>query len=103
MKTNTKRNHSSKKRKLFVTIIICLFVILMFFFSDYGVIKRISLEMKSNELQKEISVQNQISDSLQTIINKLQKDTFEIEKIAREKYGMTKPNEEVYYLKKRKK
>ena len=100
MQTNIKLNQPQKIKKLLIIVIPCLFVVLAFFFSDYGAIKRISLEMESIELQKEISVQMQISDSLQTIINKLQKDTFEIERIAREKYGMTKPNEEVYYLKK---
>ena len=58
-----------------------------------------SLEMQSNELQKEIMQQKQITDSMQIAIDRLRNDTVEIERIAREKYGMSKKNEDVYYIK----
>ncbi|MFW6276782.1 MAG: FtsB family cell division protein [Bacteroidota bacterium] len=38
-------------------------------------------------------------DSLKQRIKMLQKDTSEIERVAREKYGMVKPGEKVYILK----
>jgi cell division protein FtsB len=91
-----------KKIKIII-VSVCVLIVLVFVFSDYGIIKRTSLEMQSNELEKEISLQKNVTDSLQTTINKLQKDTFEIEKIAREKYGMSKKDEEIFYLKSNKK
>jgi cell division protein FtsB len=58
--------------------------------------------MKSAELQKEIVSQKKTTDSMQITIDKLENDMLEIEKIAREKYGMSKKNEEVYYIKPKK-
>ena len=59
---------------------------------------------KLYELRKEkqelININKQTTDSLQLIINQLQSDSLEIERISREKYGMTKENEEVFYIKK---
>jgi cell division protein FtsB len=92
----------TKKIKIIIAFV-CVLIISIPIFSDYGIVKRISLEMRSDELKKEISLQKQVTDSLQTTINKLQKDTFEIEKIAREKYGMSKKDEEIFYLKSNKK
>jgi cell division protein FtsB len=69
-------------------------------FSDYGLIKRVSLETQVTDLEKELIQQQQITDSMNIAIKKLKLDTLEIERIAREKYGMTKPNEDIYYIKK---
>lgn len=77
-----------------------LLLLLFMFFSDYGFLKRIELEMKSADLEKEIILQQQTTDSIQGNINKLLNDTLEIERIARENYGMIKPNEKIYYIKK---
>jgi len=89
-----------KNKKIqYLVGIFCIFIAIMIIFSDYGIIKRISLEMKTTELQKEISLQKQTTDSMQNVIDKLNNDTVEIEKIAREKYGMSKKNEDIYYIK----
>jgi len=87
----------SKKYQLIVFLFF-IFVAIVVIFSDYGIIKRSSLERQSTKLQEEIILQKQITDSIQIAIDKLKNDTFEIEKIAREKYGMSKKNEEVYYI-----
>jgi len=88
-----------KKKYQFIVLLLCVFVAIIMIFSDYGIIKRMSLEMQSNELQKEIMQQKQITDSMQIAIDRLRNDTVEIERIAREKYGMSKKNEDVYYIK----
>jgi cell division protein FtsB len=88
-----------KKKYQFIILLLCVFVAIIMIFSDYGIIKRMSLEMQSNELQKEIMQQKQITDSMQIAIDRLRNDTVEIERIAREKYGMSKKNEDVYYIK----
>jgi cell division protein FtsB len=60
----------------------------------------VSLEMQVTDLEKELIQHQQITNSMNIAIKKLKLDTLEIERIAREKYGMTKPNEDVYYIKK---
>ncbi len=74
------------------------FVVVFFFFmfSDHGIYTRFSLESKKTELYESISQEQKNADSLQKIIKKLRTDTLEIERIAREKYGMIKPGEEVF-------
>ena len=90
---------NKNKKYQIIILLFCIFVAVVIIFSDYGFIKRMSLEMKSTELQKEIISQKQITDSMQIAIDKLKNDTLEIERIAREKYGMSKKNEDVYYIK----
>ena len=68
--------------------------------ADYGFLKRIQLEQQVKELNEQIKTQKHIENSIKIYIQKLNSNT-EIEKIAREKYGMVKPNEEVYHIKKK--
>ena len=68
-------------------------------FSNYGVIKRVSLELNKTDLIESISQKELIKDSLKTRVEQLKTDDTEIERIARQKYGMVKPNEEVYFKK----
>jgi cell division protein FtsB len=90
---------NKKKKHQFIILLIGIFFTIFIIFSDYGVIKRISLEMQSSEQKDEIIFQKRVTDSMQIAIEKLKNDTFEIERIAREKYGMCKKNEDVYYIK----
>jgi len=92
-------NFLLNRKKIFIICLVLLFI-LFFCFSDYGFIKRIELELEAAKLEKIIIQQNQTTDSIQAIIEKLQFDEVEIERIAREEYGMIKPNEDVYYIKK---
>ncbi|MDR0926161.1 MAG: septum formation initiator family protein [Ignavibacteria bacterium] len=87
-------------RKYVAALATGVIVLLLLLFSNYGLVKRFSLERQTNELQKEIAMYKQIEDSMQIKIAKLRNDTLEIERIAREKYGMQKPSEVIYYIKK---
>ena len=82
-----------------ILIVLGTMLIAFVIFADYGFLKRIKLEQKVNELEKQIQVQKHIRDSIQDNIIRLSYDTTEIERIAREKYGMIKPNEKIYYIK----
>jgi cell division protein FtsB len=84
-------------------ILIVLGTLLLAFviFADYGFLKRIELEQQVSELDEQIQQQKHIRDSIRSNIYKLTYDTIEIERIAREKYGMVKSNEEVYHIKKK--
>ena len=87
-------------RKRFIVWGLILVVVSSFIlFSTNGVLKRISLESKKNDLVKKIADEKRIQDSLNLKIYLLQNDLTEVERIAREKYGMIKPGETVFYVK----
>lgn len=67
-------------------------------FSDRGLIKRMALISHRNELQTKIKDEMKVHDSLVKSIDNLQYDTVEIERIARENYGMIKPGEKIYSI-----
>jgi cell division protein FtsB len=73
-------------------------VIAYFLFSPSGIINRIILTSKQKELLKDIDFEKKIQDSLKIGVSKMKSDTIEIEKIAREKYGMKFPNEKIYLV-----
>lgn len=91
-------NINTKRRNQIITGLIISVFIVLFLFSDYGIIKRISVNMKVSELEELIEVENLKKDSLENRIYKLKNDTFLIEKTAREKYGMIKPGETVILI-----
>ena len=90
-----KTNKYAKKRYL-VLFFLVVFVGGFAIFSPYGVVNRLSLESQKRELLEKIAIERRTSDSLRQQIKILESEDFEIEKIAREKYGMIKPGERVY-------
>jgi cell division protein FtsB len=70
-----------------------------FTFSNIGLLKRFKLEKRKIQLQEFIVREMKIQDSLKQAINLLKYDSTEIERIAREKYGMAKAGEKVYIIK----
>lgn len=67
-------------------------------FSEYGLWTRFRLEFKKSSLEDEVRENQREQDSLQKMIQVLKTDTLEIERIAREDYGMVKPGEKVYIV-----
>ncbi|MFP4369649.1 MAG: FtsB family cell division protein [Candidatus Kapaibacterium sp.] len=95
-----KKITENKKSRFYLSVAAVLVIILFFFlFSSHGLIKRVSLESEMSDIMDDISTERIIHDSLKQRIKMLQKDTSEIERVAREKYGMVKPGEKVYILK----
>ena len=93
----SKFNNNRRRISIFAFF---LLLIIFFCFSDYGFIKRIELERQSNQLTEEIIQLEQITDSINLIIEKLKFNDYEIERIAREDYGLLMQNEEIYIIKK---
>jgi cell division protein FtsB len=85
-----------KKNSTFIWILIISIVIAFVIFSNFGLIKRIELEIEKNELKSDIKREQIINDSLKKQIELLEKDSIEIERLAREKYGLIKPGEKVF-------
>lgn len=92
---------NSKSRKIIFGSSAFLIVFLILFFSDNGIFTRLRLEAGKRTMVHKIEEEKLKKDSLYRIIEKLKKDTTEIERIAREKYGMVKPGEEIFFIKKK--
>lgn len=91
------RNRDSNKT---IAIAVAAVLVLTFvLFSNYGLIKRVSLELNKTDLIESISQKELIKDSLKARVEQLKTDDIEIERIARQKYGMVKPDEKVYFKK----
>lgn len=84
---------NTKKVNVFILSTIIIIVAAFMLFSPSGIINRILLTKKQKELLQQIDYEKKIQDSLLKTIDVLQNDTLEIERIAREKYGMKRPNE----------
>ncbi len=87
----------TKKKIIFYTFI--LLILTFIIFAPYGIIRTIRIAREYNnsiEMLKQLKNEN---DSLRNKIKELKYDTLEIERVAREKYGMKKPNEKVFMIK----
>jgi cell division protein FtsB len=67
-------------------------------FARKGIVPRIGLVFDKKDLQAKIIRDKYQQDSLLLLLKRLEQDTFFIEKIARERYGMAKPGEKVFIL-----
>lgn len=87
-----------RRRFLIIGVFVFTLVFVIVLFSDYGVVNRIKLTYEINDLQTEIKLGNKLKDSLKNEIKLLENDYLTIEKVARQKYGMIKKNEDVIII-----
>jgi len=87
----------TRKRLIIWSLIGCI-VLVFVLFSRFGLITNISLRSESHALEDEVKSLRLHNDSLRKVIHKLTKDTLEIERIAREHYGLIKSGETVYIV-----
>jgi len=87
------------QRKIFRRLLILLILLVVFylyFAGDYGFFRLLSLKKQKDDLileTKRLQAQNM---DLEMEKEKLKKDLFYIEKVARERYGMAKEDEIIY-------
>lgn len=86
-------------RKSFIFGLIALGVVLMLVFSNHGLMKRYEIIRENAAIESKIKNERTEQDSLRTLIDKLKNQKSEIERIAREHYGMVKPGERVFLVK----
>lgn len=87
-------------KKSFLVLLLSTFLIAWFAFIDtYSLKARWDLNSQKKELQERTEELNAESEELKTKIEQLDKDPALLEKIAREEYGMRKPGETVYKVK----
>jgi cell division protein FtsB len=71
-------------------------VLAIFTFGNRGLIKRLELEHQVSDLRMGLYRDRAAGDSLRLEIQKLQRDTTTVERLARERYGMVRPGETIY-------
>lgn len=91
-----------KHKQKLILLIAFVLAIGFLLLSNYGVFKRIRFEVENANIKSDIQLELQRKDSLENRIEELKTDRSEIERLAREKYGMIKPGEEIYFHKEKK-
>ncbi|MEK6757232.1 MAG: septum formation initiator family protein [Bacteroidota bacterium] len=94
----TKRVFKTKRRALIVIggVIVLSYVL----FNNRGIIARIRLENERQVMIEKVRAAEEETKRLQAYQKALEGDKKTIEKVAREKYGMARPGETVYKVKK---
>ena len=88
-------------KKSYLFSLLAAFLVIWFSFIDvYSVKTRWELAQQKKELIKKTEDLAAKTELLQIKMNSLEKDPALLEKIAREEYGMRKPGETVYKIKK---
>jgi cell division protein FtsB len=91
-------------RKRVIVIGILTAVILAFvIFSSHGILSRLTIAADAAQLRSTLSNMKREEDSLRAEIVKLQNDTLEIERLARERYGYVRLGEKVFVIKREQK
>lgn len=81
-----------------IVIIIVFFTVLLSVavFGNKGIIQRFRLEEERKELESQLNEEIKRSQDLRKELELLKTSDEELERIAREKYGMTKDGEKIY-------
>lgn len=93
-----KKKFSSIPMWLLPLIIIGGVLASLFFYGDFSYQKKTEYESEIKDLEHEIAVCEDSAAIYRQRCEELNTNPEQMEKIAREKYGMKRPNEEVYQL-----
>jgi cell division protein FtsB len=86
----------SKLNKYWVTVI--AFLIIMFCFSEYTFIDRIKYSNEIKQLENDIEKTKKLKRDNQARLNALKNGVEGLEKIAREQYQMSAPDEDIFII-----
>jgi cell division protein FtsB len=84
------------KKPILVAVLVGAAVIWFLFFDTYSLLTRIQLENRKDALIEQTEEYRNEAEELDKQIQELENNPQLIEKIAREDYGMRKPDETVY-------
>jgi len=87
-----------KKRLIFLTIVVLSFIYLSIslVFGDMGLLRYLELNRTKMNLESQLSEIDRQNAQLRTQLKLLKEDPFAREKLAREEYGLSKPNEYIF-------
>ena len=77
-------------------LLVLLVIVIYAVFGKKGILQRVESEMELKELKTKLENEQEKTIMLQKQIDELKSSDKEIEKVAREKYGMLKEGEEIY-------
>lgn len=84
-------------RKMFLFVVLFFITISAFaVFGKKGLLQRYELEVENRELKEKLKKEQEKTIFLEEEIKDIKNSERKIEKIAREKYGMIKKDEEIY-------
>ncbi len=95
---NVEVKRGMTRKRLFTIAGLTLVVVVFVLFSNYGVITRLTLMSETDQLEQTMTTLKATSDSLRRQVRILESDSTEIERLARERYGYVRPNEEVFII-----
>jgi cell division protein FtsB len=94
-----------RKKKTYVFFLLAFALISYFLylllFGDAGLIKYVELRDNKTRLEMDIARLDGENKILGEQVNSLKKDPYYIEKYAREEYGLAKPDEVIFQIKKK--
>jgi cell division protein DivIC len=73
-------------------------LIWILFFDRYNFMDRLSTQLKIKELRSDLAFYKQERDDIEETRNMLESDINEIERFARERYMMKRPNEDLFLI-----
>jgi cell division protein FtsB len=87
-----------KKRLIFLTVVSLSFLYLSIslVFGDMGLFRYLELNRTKMNLESQVTEINRQNEQLRTQLKLLKEDPFYREKLAREEYGLSKPNEYIF-------
>jgi cell division protein FtsB len=91
---------AAKHKRRTILLVIGLLVVLYLLLDNKGVLARIGLEMRRQEMIDQVQADTLETRNLQSQIKSLEGDKKTIEKVARERHGMARKGETVYRTKK---
>jgi len=86
------------RRKSFFFLFIMLALLSYAVFGKKGLLQRYELEIENRDLKEKLKNEQEKTLILQKEIEDLKTSDKKTEKVAREKYGMTKDDEEIYKI-----
>jgi cell division protein FtsB len=100
MTTLEKQVHAEVKKKqmIFLTVIVLtlLYLSISLVFGDMGLFKYIELNRTRRSLEKQIEQISNQNEQLRSQLKALKDDPFYREKLAREEYGLSRPDEYIF-------
>ena len=91
-------NQLQKKLIQGLLLLISLSLVMIFIFGDHGLLQLYKLEQEKKNIKNYISTLRELREDRFTEKNKLENDKEYLEKLAREKYLMSKPGEKVFKI-----
>lgn len=88
-----------KYNKFFTLLALIIFSVLIYaIIADKGLITRLKFQREKTKLEKQLIDEKKKQDTLRKEIDSLNNSDEKIERVAREKYGMTKEGEVIYKI-----